>query len=103
MSRREIVLLVSRAVAILTIITALINSFINLPYQAFLLSQQIRWQNAYSSSHIHVAQFQWIGFGISLTRIAALLLVAGLFWRCGPRIERLFLPAETQEKLDTLQ
>ena len=102
MPRREIVLLVSRAVAILTIIMALINS-VSLPSQVFLLSQQIRLQAAYPSAHLHMPPFQWIGLIVSLMRIVALLLIAGFFWRGGPRIERLFLPAETQGESDTPQ
>jgi hypothetical protein len=102
MSRREIVLLVSRAVAILTIIMALINS-VSLPSQVFLLSQQMRLQAAYPSTHLHMPPFQWIGFIVSLTRIVALLLIAGFFWRGGPVIERLLLPTGTEEKSDTPQ
>jgi hypothetical protein len=100
MSKREIVLLVSRAVAMLTIITALIDLFINLPYQMFLLYHQLHiWQTPYSSTHFPV----WAGFIVGNMRVAALFIVAGLFWRCGPTIERLFLPAETQEQSDTPQ
>lgn len=41
MSRREIVVLVSRAIALLQIIVALNASFVNLPINVFLLFQRM--------------------------------------------------------------
>jgi hypothetical protein len=88
------VLLVSRAVAILTMITALTELLTNLPYWVFTFS------------HLHESNpstTMWFVYRVSFVRIALLFLIAALFWRCGPGIERLLLPAGTQERSDTPQ
>ncbi|HZY64186.1 MAG TPA: hypothetical protein VFE38_16835 [Edaphobacter sp.] len=90
MSKREIVLLASRVIALLQITTALIDSFINLPEQALLLSQQIRLYHAVSAIHIPPSSIQWIPITFTILRIALLWLFGVLFWRCGPMIEQLF-------------
>ncbi len=98
MSRREIVLLVSRAIALLQIIAALIDSFIYLPQQVFLLSQRMKLTNAFPGTHAVLGPVAWVGIVSSLVHIVALLVVAVLFWRCGPMIERLFLPADSMDE-----
>jgi len=103
MSRREIVVLISRAIAILTLTTALIDLLINLPYQIFLLIRQLNFHDMYPSTHFSLSTVQWVGFIVSNVRMVALFIVGGLFWRCSPRIEQLFLTAETQRESDTPQ
>ena len=93
MSRREIVLLVSRAIAILQLIAALLDAFLYLPQQAFYLSQQLRLQSAFPQAHTHMPPYLWIGVIVTLARIAALLIIAAIFWNCGTTIERLLLPS----------
>ena len=44
MSRREIVALVSRAIAIITLTMALLDLFISLPYQVWLLFLSTQFQ-----------------------------------------------------------
>jgi hypothetical protein len=97
MSRREMVLLVSRAIALLQITMALIDSFINLPEQALLLSQHIRLLKAFPGSHIPILPLTWVPIIFTLLRIAALWFLAVLFWKSGPTIQGLLLPAESQE------
>jgi hypothetical protein len=97
MSRREIVLLVSRAIAILTFITAISNLLVNLRLWALLLSQQMPLQSVGVGARMNPIWTEQIFSG---ARILALLLVAALFWRCGPTIERLLLPAGSQESPD---
>ena len=60
MSRREIVVLVSRAIAILTLTTALIGLLINLPYQIFLLIYQLNFQGSYIGRLPPVSTIQWL-------------------------------------------
>jgi hypothetical protein len=101
MSRREIVVLVSRAIAILTIIAALNDLLAQLPFWGRLLARQIIFHG--SDAAVHIAEIQWTGVVFSLARILVLLIIAVLFWICDPTIERLLFPAGTQEKSDTLQ
>ena len=97
MSRREIVALVSRAIAIITLTMALLDLFISLPYQVWLLFYQHSFSDPYLFSHFSISASQWAAFIVSNVRMIALFVVAGLFWRCGPTVERLFLPAETPQ------
>ncbi len=92
MSRREIVLLVSRAIALLQLIAALIDAFLYLPQQAFVLSQQLHLQSRFPSNDHLMSPMFWIGPALSIVRIVVLLLIAALFWNCGPMIERWLLP-----------
>jgi len=93
MSRREIVLLVSRAIAILQLIAALLDAFLYLPQQAFYLSQQLHMRSLFPQAQNHLPPTIWIGIIITVVRIVALFIVAAIFWNCGPTIERMLLPS----------
>jgi hypothetical protein len=96
MSRREIVLLVSRAIAILQLIPALMELIIGVPQQIYLMLLPIlRAQAAFpgvGSSTDFLSILRFSAFGFSLARIAVQLFAAWLFWNCGPTIERFLLP-----------
>jgi hypothetical protein len=101
MSRREIVLLVSRAIAILSAIEALIH-LSNLPYQALIMVRQyLRSSNGGPQSHL--VPEEWAVIILILVRVIGLFLIAALFWSCGPTIEHALLPTGTQETTDTPQ
>jgi len=87
------VLLVSRAIALLQILVALNDSLVNLPVQVFVLSQRMRLGHAFPGAHVALLPIEWTGIISSLAHITVLLVAAVLFWRCGPMIERLLLPA----------
>jgi len=93
MSRRDIVLLVSRAIALLQIIVALNDSLVNLPVQVFVLSQRMKLSHAFPGTHMALLPIEWTGIISNLAHILVLLVAAVLFWRCGPMIEGLLLPA----------
>ena len=93
MSRREIVLLVSRAIAILQLIAALLDGFLYLPQQAFYLSQQLHMRTMFPGAQNHMPPTIWISVIVTLIRIAVLLIIAAIFWNCGPTIERMLLPS----------
>jgi hypothetical protein len=101
MSRREIVLLVSRAVAILTIITALNDLLADLAFWGRLLTRQMIFHG--TDAAVHIAEIQWAGVILSAVRILGLLFIAGLFWTCGPKIEGFLLLAGAQGQSDTPQ
>jgi hypothetical protein len=95
MSRKETVLLVSRAIAILMSIPALMELLLGVPQRMWLLSQ-----NSRPGAPAYILRMQEAGIFLTLVRIAAVLLIAMLFWRCGPAIERFLLPADSdQERL----
>jgi hypothetical protein len=89
-SRREIVLLVSRAIAILQFIEALIFSFFSLP--PAILSIRLFIQRQQFSQSPQLDSFHETAL-LVFVRIAVQFFIAWLFWNCGPFIERLLLPA----------
>lgn len=91
MSRREIVLLVSRAVAVLVAIPALFTLLLGIPQQVWILSQTIRMEGSLLTPQTHAL----VGIAISVVRIVVESLIALLFWRCGPTIERLLAPVDS--------
>ena len=101
MSRREIVLLVSRAIAILQLIAALLDGFLYLPQQAFYLSQQLHMRTMFPGAQNHMPPTIWISVIVTLIRIAVLLIIAAIFWNCGPTIERMLLPSGSSPEAPT--
>jgi hypothetical protein len=106
MSKREIVLLVSRAIAVIQLISVATTVLTILPRQILMLFQyqsQIRGVLAMGArmSPSSMALFNiWQGLGFSLLQILVQLLFAFAFWKCGPTVERLLLPAEeTKEEI----
>jgi hypothetical protein len=88
MSRRELVSLVSRAFALLLIVWA----FVELTYLPDRLLGLIHHLNERSAVAPHD---YWSSYYLMLTvftilRMLVFLVVAVLFWRCGPRVEALF-------------
>jgi hypothetical protein len=95
LSRREIVLLVSRAVAVLVAIPALFTLLLSIPQQVWILSQTIRMEGSLLNQQTHSLNFEGVGIAISVVRIVVESLIAMLFWRCSPAIERLLLPVDS--------
>ena len=96
MSRKELVLLVSRAFALLLITWALVE-VTYLPERLFALSHHL------SQSSVLVTHDYWSIYYLIITvflvlRVLALFLAAALFWRCGPRVEALFSLKEENQK-----
>jgi hypothetical protein len=97
-SRREIVLLVSRSIALLQIIAAVVDGISSLPTQAFLLYRQSTMLAALPSINrmpgpvFGVAPLLGMELLTALLRIGLLLFAATLFWNCGPAIERMLSP-----------
>jgi hypothetical protein len=93
MSRREIVLLVSRAIAAFTTIQAVMSLLVQLRIMVLVIFQ-IRRFPGMNQGFESIFEF---------ARILLLFLIAAMFWRCGPMIEQLLLPTGTQQKSDTPQ
>jgi len=95
MSRKETVLLLSRAFALLLISWAFVE-VTYLPERLFALSHHL------SQSSVLVARDYWSSYYLIITvflilRMVALFLAAVLFWRCGPRVEALFSPQQENQ------
>ena len=95
MSRKEMVLLVSRAFALLLISWAFVE-VTYLPERLFTLTHHL------SQSSVLVAHDYWSSYYLIVTvflvlRVLALFLAAALFWRCGPRAEALFSPQQENQ------
>jgi hypothetical protein len=101
MSRREIVLLVSRAIAIFSAIEGLIV-LSNLPYQSFLMVRQ-HLRSLHGGPPNYLAPEEWMVIIFILIRVIGLFLIAALFWKCDPMIEHALLPSGMQETTDTPQ
>ena len=100
MSRREIIVLVSRALAIIQIVTALLE-LTGLPQELLGLFHHILpiqkpvfgdyWSRYYMEAVLSL-----------IARIAICSFAALLFWGCGPKIEKFLMPSERGEAESTL-
>ena len=88
MSRREIVLLVSRAIAVPIIIGALNTLLVYIRLSVSMLSQPLSPHNSPKELIFDFA------------RLLLTLFIGVSFWKCGPTVERLLLPTETQQNPD---
>ncbi len=99
MSREEAVLLMSRALACIQGITALLEAaylperFMTLHHYAQRLQMAIAAKDAAAFDlEAHYLSVERVEIAFFFGRIAFLLLMALLFWNCGPRIASLLLP-----------
>jgi hypothetical protein len=95
MSRKEVVLVVSRAFALLLISSAFVE-VTYLPERLFALSHHLS-QTSVFVAHDYWSSYYSITTVFLVLRILALLLAAALFWRCGPRVEGLFSPQQESQ------
>jgi len=92
MTRREIVVLVSRAIAVIQLMSAVIE-ITYLP--AYLLNL---FHHLFPVGSLDVGDY-WSRYYMEallalIARIAILLLAALIFWKCGPKIEQMLLPGD---------
>jgi hypothetical protein len=100
MSRKEAVLLVSRALAVIQLISALYElSYIPIRYIS-LLHHTNRINLLGSSGYDDFwSGYYRVDIAFLLARIIIYMIFAFLFWNCGPWIERILLPkCEDQEQ-----
>jgi hypothetical protein len=96
MYRKELLLLASRAFALLLTTWALVD-VTYLPEHLFALSHHLNLRSALAT-HDYWSSYYWTITVFHLVRILGLFLAAALFWRCGPGVEALFsLPQDDQE------
>jgi len=95
-SKKEIVLIVSRAFAVLLISWAFVE-VTYLPERLSALSHHLS-QNSVSVAHDYWSSYYLIVTAFLVLRMLALFLAASLFWRCGPRVEVLFSPQQGNQE-----
>jgi hypothetical protein len=96
MYRKELLLLVSRAFALLLTTWALIE-ITYLPHYLFALFHHLSLRSALAT-YDYWSLYYLILTVSCVARMIAMFLAAALFWRCGPRVEALFsLPQDDQE------
>jgi hypothetical protein len=98
-SRKEAVLLVSRAVAIIQFVTAVLNItylpewFVSLHHHEGVIAAL-----GVSERDEYLRSYDQVGIAFLFGRIAILLTLTLVFWNCGPWFERVLLPKrENQE------
>jgi len=99
MSRKELVLLVSRAFALLLITWALVE-VTYLPDRLFALFHHLS-QRSVLATRDYWSTYDLILTGSTAVRMLALFLAAAVFWRCGPRVEALFSPQQGNQEAST--
>lgn len=95
MSRKALVLLVSRAFALLLISWAFAE-VTYLPERLFALTHHLS-QSSVLMGHDYWSNYYLIITAFLILRVLALFLAAALFWRCGPRVEALFSPQQESQ------
>ena len=96
MSKKELVLVASRAFALLLATWALVN-ITYLPDELFSLSHHVSLRSVLAVHDYWTCYYLMLTVS-NLARIVALSSATVLFWRCGPRVEAFFsCPAGEQE------
>lgn len=92
MQRREVILLVSRALALIQLITAFLDATY-LPERFLSLIHHSR-ENATMSlpAGEYWQTYYQLEIVTLVVRVGALLMLSILFWNCGPWVERTLLP-----------
>jgi hypothetical protein len=98
MSRKEIVLMVSRAIALLLFIPSLINFVLSI---LVLITNSYIRDSVFNSLGSQASSSMFRVYGLTflegLLNVGIHLSVALFFWQCGPRIERMLLPAGIEQ------
>jgi hypothetical protein len=93
MSKKDAVLLVSRALAAIQLISAFLEAtelpdrFVSLHRYASLIKAGVGTEGVY-----YFKSYDQIGIALNFARIACLMVFALIFWNCGPWVARFLLP-----------
>src|SRR5450631_4755511 len=95
MSRKELVLLVSRTFALFLTTWALVE-VTYLPHTLYSLFHHLSVQSALAT-YDYWSRYDSILAVCGVFRMIAMFLVAALFWRCGPWVQALFSPPQENQ------
>jgi hypothetical protein len=101
MTRREIVVLVSRALAIIQLMSALIEITYIPDYLLNLFHHIIPLQFPFFGDYW--SRYYMEALLALVARVAILLLAALLLWKCGPKIEQMLLPRDAAPAAESPQ
>ncbi|MGH9560564.1 MAG: hypothetical protein ACRD3S_03835 [Terracidiphilus sp.] len=99
MDREEAVVLVSRALACVQAISALLD-LTYLPDKLMWLRHYMQLSSSGSSYGTEMMPIEQIEIALYFGRIAMLLFFTFVFWNCGPRIARFLLPEQKSAPQD---
>jgi hypothetical protein len=91
MTRTETIQLVSRALACIQFIEALLDASYLPPYFV-RLHGYVQLAHSGDSSAARMVSLGQLEIGLYFARIAFLLLITAIFWNCGPWISRCLMP-----------
>jgi hypothetical protein len=89
LSKKELVVLVSRAFALLLITWALVEATY-IPERVFALSHHMKQSSVLATSLDYGSRYYLLLIVSNVVRMLALFFAATIFWRCGPQVEALF-------------
>ena len=95
MSRREAVLLVSRTLAVIQLISAFLeittlpDRLVSLHHYSDRISRGVA-----TAGDLYLKSYDQIEIAFIFCRIAGLLFFAFVFWNCAPWVERILLPKQ---------
>ncbi len=89
-SRKEIVLLVSRALALTQMLYALVDAT-SIPERVIWLVYRLKAHSVLQSNTL-AGEPEFYSLVLNIVRLIIISTAAILFWRCGPRIARSLLP-----------
>jgi len=99
MSKKELVLLASRAFALLLIVWAA-SDVTYLPERLFEFLHYVT-RRSVLQQHDYLSSYYLLATALIVLRIIALFVAAAAFWKCGPRIEALFTDQQGQHEAAT--
>ena len=99
MSRKEQVLLVSRAFALLLLTWALVE-VTYLPDRLFVLFHHLS-QRSVLANRDYWSTYDLILTVSTIVRMLALFLASVMFWKCGPRVEAFLSPQKGNQETST--
>ena len=92
MSRRDVIVLTSRALAVLLIVSALVEASY-LPERVHSFLRYLNSEPAASNSIQYWRHYYLISLGFLVTRVVGFSLVGRWLYRGGPEVEKLLLPS----------
>jgi hypothetical protein len=92
MSKRQIVVLVSRAIALIEIIYALFD-LTYLPERCVWLAYRLKWHSVLEARPL-TSEPEFYSLIFSIVRLVIISGAAIVFWRCGQTVSNWLLPEE---------
>jgi hypothetical protein len=97
MTRKEAVLLVSRALAVIELVAALdVTTFLPAHFMSFLHYVRASQVPGHTAQVDYLLGYDEVDLMSLLVRIGGFLILAIILWKCGPWVERVLLPKQKE-------